>query len=258
MLDARPNPARLDQLTLKFLSFGRVLDPAGRKRKLSAGLRAAKRQGADHIVISGDLTEVGSDAQFEAFAETLHETQVSPDEITLVPGNHDAYTSGDAWRRALAGPLRAFAATSAEEAGKVLDRGNVAILPLNVSFHQSIAWSAGDFTPDAATALAGRLADPALSRKNVIVVQHHPPFGHAGRVWQWVDGLRGHARLLELLVSHPRVQLLHGHLHRMVDRIVGLGRSRIFGASATVDDPIDTPRVRLYEVTSDGLRPVAA
>src|SRR6185503_3223786 len=78
-------------LSVHWLSAGRRLDAASRIRKLLRAFEAAKRTGATHYVVSGDLTESGTAAQFEQFAETLHDTGVEPERITLVPGNHDAY-----------------------------------------------------------------------------------------------------------------------------------------------------------------------
>jgi hypothetical protein len=72
-----------------------------------------------------------------------------------------------------------------------------------------------------------------------------------------LSGLRGYGKLVELLTHNPEVQLLHGHLHRAMDRIVGgLGRARVFGASATVDDLVGQPRVRFYDVKGAALIPV--
>ena len=51
------------------------------------------RQGWE-ISVSGDLTEVGEQAEFEQFAAILHDAGFPEDSVTLVPGNHDAYTSG--------------------------------------------------------------------------------------------------------------------------------------------------------------------
>ncbi len=252
MLEARANPSHLHNLSLHFLSFGRVLDAGGRAGKLKRALAVAKRNQADHFVISGDLTEVGAPDQFEAFAETLHASEIDPERITLVPGNHDAYTSAGAWKQALEGPLRAFASTSSGEPGKVVDRGDVVFLPVDVSCYQSITRSAGELTPAWGDALERRFADPGLANKAVVVVQHHQPFAHARSAWQWIDGLRGHVRLMDLLARYARVQLLHGHMHKVVDRLVGMGKSRIFGAPAVVDDTEEAPRVRLYDVR-DGL-----
>jgi 3',5'-cyclic AMP phosphodiesterase CpdA len=90
-------------LGVRFLSFGRAVDPAPRIENLRASLAAAKRAGAGHVVISGDLTETGALDQFETFAETLDESGIHPDAFTLVPGNHDNYDSPNGWRDALRG-----------------------------------------------------------------------------------------------------------------------------------------------------------
>src|SRR4051794_32860305 len=110
----------------KFVSLGRPVDPRARAQKLLRGLRAAKASRADHVVITGDLTEMGDASEFEHFASLLEEAGMAQGSVTLVPGNHDAYTTPAAWRRALEGPLRRYAAASATEPGKVIDRGPVA------------------------------------------------------------------------------------------------------------------------------------
>ena len=246
----------------KFVSLGRPVDPRGRARKLARALAAAKASGADHIVITGDLTEMGDKAEFEHFANILDDARLPADGVTLVPGNHDAYTSAAAWRRALEGPLKRYAGASATETGKIVERGAVAFLPIDTSCFQSIARSSGTFTPDAARVVQSRIDDPALRDKSIVLVMHHPPFEHhKNPIAQWLDGLRGCTHVLDMLARHPRLQILHGHLHRVVDRIVDLGkgvagvanRSRIFGAPAVVDDDDDTPRVRLYDIRDGAL-----
>ncbi len=249
-------PSRSFGFDTRFVSFGRPLDAQDRVRKLQRAVATGRRAGATHFVMSGDLTEVGTPAQFEAFAGGLHDAGLRPGEVTLVPGNHDAYTAVDGWSRALAGPLRPFASHAAQGAGRVLDLGDAYVLPVDVTRYQSIARSAGELRDDTATALERRLADPALGRKPVLIVQHHPPYDR-GAVWQWVDGLIGYARVFAMMLRHPNVHMFHGHLHRAVDRIVDLsvraassrghGRARIFGAPAVVDDEA-SPRVRLYDV----------
>jgi Icc protein len=233
-------------LGVHFVSLGRPLDAHERSRKLTRALRAADRAGAQHFVISGDLTEIGTEEQFEAFAEAIDTTAIDPERITLVPGNHDAYTSPDGWSRALAGPLARFARTSARETGQVVDLGNIAFLPLDVACHQAVTRSAGELTNPVADALERRLADPGLAKKPVVIVQHHPPYGRAPAV-QWIDGLRGWSRLMAVLERFSDTHVLHGHLHRAVSAVVKFGRDRIFGAPAVVED-VDCPRVRLYDV----------
>ena len=126
MLDARSSRARSSySMGHRFLSFGRPLDAVGRRRKLAHALSAARRVGASHLVVSGDLTEIGTPGEFETLAEGLHESGFAPDRITLVPGNHDLYTAPDAWQKALEGPLAAFRKTSAQEPGRIIECGAV-------------------------------------------------------------------------------------------------------------------------------------
>ena len=256
LLESGPVASIMEGLAIRIVSVGRAVDPRGRARKLERALQPAIRTGADHLVISGDLTEVGAPAQFAAFAQVLSDSGIVPENVTLVPGNHDAYTSGEAWRRALDGPLRAYRGSSADREGKVVDRGDVVFLPIDVSCVQAITRSAGELRPDVATLLESRFADPALAKKALVVVQHHPPFAHARSTWQWIDGLRGSARLMGALARHSHVQVLHGHLHKAVDRLIGLGKSRVLGAPATVDDEEGSPRVRLYELRDGQLEAV--
>jgi hypothetical protein len=58
-----------------------------------------------------------------------------------------------------------------------------------------------------------------------------------------------------LLTASQPAALLHGHTHRLVDRVGALGHASVFGAPATVDDEDGTPRVRLYDVREGGLEP---
>lgn len=260
-LEHRPPSSGGSALRIRYLGGGRPIDARARARKLGRALLAAQCGGATHFVISGDLTECGTPGQFEAFADTLAESGISPERITLVPGNHDAYDAKDAWARALAGPLRPYGKTSAGVAGAVVDLGEVVLLPVSTARHQAITRSSGEIDPSAAEALERRLSDPGILRRTVAFVQHHPPYAHARKVVQWIDGLIGHARLMTMLDRHPHVQVLHGHLHRLVDRLVWGGdrggaipglavraeRHRVLGAPAVVEDPDGAPRVRLYE-----------
>jgi len=74
---------------LLYLNTGRKIDPKARFDRVCEALRRASR--SDHLVITGDLTEDGTDAQFELLAAALAEANVDPEHVTLVPGNHDLY-----------------------------------------------------------------------------------------------------------------------------------------------------------------------
>lgn len=256
----------------RFVSIYRPLDAAARAKRFLDALCLALRSGAHHLVISGDLTEMGTPAEFDHLAELLHRSGVDPETVTLVPGNHDAYTSEDGWRKALAGPLAAFARASAraDAAGKIVERGDLVLLPIDVSKYQTVARSGGELTAATIDALEARFSDEALKKKAVVVVQHHPPFGNPRSPWHFIDGLAGYARMLAAMVRHPHVQLLHGHSHQITDRAisipllgvgVGVGERlrmvpRVFSAAATVDDEPGRPRVRLYDLRDGRLEAI--
>ncbi len=235
---------------LRFVSFGRRLDADERRERLLRNLVAARKMDAKHVVISGDLTEMGTDVQFESLGEVLDASGIDPDRFVLVPGNHDAYSDGEAFRRALAGPLARWKAGAATTPGKIVDRGDVCFLPLDVSVHQAVTRSGGVLDGASAAALEARLADPALRRKATIVVAHHPPYGEGPKVWQWIDAMRGGERIMSLLERFENVHVLHGHLHRATTRTIVGTRSNVFGAPAVVEGPVDQTRVRTYELRS--------
>ncbi len=240
---------RSDQgLGVRFVSLGRPIDAGERRKKVLRAFERAKAASVSHFVVSGDLTETGTEAQYEVFADILAEARIDPDRITLVPGNHDLYARENAWREALDGPLRSYRRGAAEGPGKIVDLGAVRIAPMDVTVHQKVTRSIGAVSTEVADGLARRLADPGLAKTPLLLVQHHPPYAHSNAVHQWFDGLRDSARVFRLLLLHAHAFLMHGHLHSAGDRALRTEQDvRIFGAPAVVDDT-DGPRVRLYEV----------
>lgn len=237
---------------LRFLSAGRPLDAAERRQRLLRGLATARRLDVDHIVITGDLTEEGTDAQFEALAEVLSESGIDPQNLTLVPGNHDAYHDPLAWDRALEGPLRAFAVTSGVGAKTVLDEA--VIVPVSTAIAQHYARAAG-WADENDLDVAERTArDTGLRERAVVVAQHHPPVASALPVWQWINDLQNHRVVRGLLAEHASMHVLCGHSHKRNDwALPGEERERIFCGDAVVEDDL---AIRLYEAGDGCLWPL--
>jgi 3',5'-cyclic AMP phosphodiesterase CpdA len=238
-------------MRVRFLSFGRRLDALERRRKLDRAITAARRAGADYFIFSGDLTEYGNDSEYECLAEALCDARLSPDDVTLVPGNHDVYSSADAWKRAMEGPLKMFAAGSAGAPGKIVERQDLSIMPVDCTRHQHVTRSGGELSDAWADALDHRLGDPLLAKKPLVVVQHHPPYRRVPSAWDWIDGLKGSSRLMAGLANASHAFVMHGHLHYASTRTIQGGPARIFGAPAIVEDE-ETARVRMYEAR-DGI-----
>lgn len=244
-------------LRTRAVAMGRTPDPALRAGKLAAALALAKAARPDHVVLSGDLTELGADAELELFAEVLGAAGFDPDTVTLVPGNHDAYSSVRPWLRAVRGPFDAWAKTSARPSDAlplaVLARAPAVFVPIDVTRHQPVLLSSGHLSRETLEGIERVARDPAFADVAIVVVLHHPPFPKVeNSVARWVDSLHGSEALLALMQRHPNLHLLHGHHHRHVDR------PRIFGAPGVADDPTGTPRVRFYDVLGTSLVPVTA
>jgi 3',5'-cyclic AMP phosphodiesterase CpdA len=59
-------------------------------------VRQIDRMAWDHLVISGDVTQLGLPAEFaQARAELAPWLARGPGRVTVIPGNHDRYTPGD-------------------------------------------------------------------------------------------------------------------------------------------------------------------
>ena len=215
-----------------FVSLGRRLDAAGRLDKARAAIAHARAAGADHFLFTGDLTETGEAAQFEALARLLAECNLHGDEVTLVPGNHDAYASPTGFRDALEGPLRPWSRNAAGEPGKIVEVGGAFVMPIDATFHQPVTRSAGRYTDELRAAVERRIADAALAKAPLVLAIHHPPHPRPGP-WQWVDGLLGCGQLLDAIARCEHVVVAHGHLHKSGLRTHGL--ARVVGAAAIVD-----------------------
>ncbi|HTN84001.1 MAG TPA: metallophosphoesterase [Sorangium sp.] len=237
---------------LRYLSFGRPIEAAPRRRRALAALIEARRSGADHLVLTGDLTEDGTPAQFEVLAAVLAESGWDPARVTLVPGNHDAYTSGDAWERALLGCLRPFAATSGRGATVALP--GAVVTAVSTAMAQPVTRSAGAIAARELSRVASLAAGTRRSGDALVLAQHHPPLRHPIGAMQWLDGLINSGELMALLHEHDHLHVIHGHTHRENDAPVRAGAPpRIFCAQALVDgpSPLRVYRVRHGRVLSE-------
>jgi 3',5'-cyclic AMP phosphodiesterase CpdA len=235
----------------RFASLGRALAALPRLDRARGAFRRAREAGCDHVVLSGDLTELGSAAELEAVAELLADSGYQPEQITMVPGNHDRYGEPSAWVQAFDGPLAPWKANSPVAKSPGVDLGAVRLLPIDVTKPQSVMRSAGFVTDRIVDIVRAALFDPGLASVPTVIVQHHPPFALPPLLHR-LDGLLGCERLNELTLRHEAVQVMHGHLHRHIDRGGSATVPRVLGAPAVVGGE---SRIRMYDVTSDGLTP---
>jgi Icc protein len=228
----RRGPARR---RLAYLSAGAPLDAERRIRQSVFALQSALHCGADHILLTGDLTEDGDPAQFEVLAEVLCRSGVDPECVTLVPGNHDAYSARGAFAQALEGPLRAYRRTSSP--GSCTQLAAAVIAPLSTVVEgQWFTRSGGQIGSDAALAIRRLASRPDLRGRAIVVAQHHPASHRALLPFQWRGGVQNAGAMRDLVLERTRVHVLHGHVHRaQTRRFCGRAHAQIFAAAAVRD-----------------------
>jgi len=176
-----------------------------------ADLRA---KSPDHLAVTGDLVNLALDGEIE-LARLWLETLGNPEDVSVVPGNHDAYVPGafDKICRAW-GPWM-----TGDGQGAPLDRhgfpymrvrGQVALIGVSSSRATAPFMATGFFREEQAHRL-GRMLDDAGKRGLCRVVMiHHPPV--RGAVPQH-KRLFGIGRFQKTIARHGAELVLHGHSH---------------------------------------------
>jgi Icc protein len=241
----------LSRTRLSLLSAFAPLDAEIRVKQAIETLRACVRAGADHVVITGDLTEDGSAAQFEVLAEVLDASGLDPDRVTIVPGNHDGYGLTGTFERALNGPLAAYKPSS--EARSAVVRGDVVLQPISTMIDgQSITQAGGALRAEDVAAIASLASDSVCRNRTFVVAQHHPPLASAWpglSIFHRVDNVVAQS---ELLRDRARVHVLHGHVHKPVTRtLCGREHAQVYSTGSVRDGGTT---LRLYKAEEGTLR----
>ncbi len=199
----------------------------------------ALRQPPQAVVLTGDLTDFGRDAEYEHLAQLLEPLRMP---LYLLPGNHD---DRDQMRRSFAshrymgdgrfvqytvalGVPDVPDATPVPDAAKVLNGGSggsndshVAQPPASPPL-RLVALDTVDHGAPAGRLCTERLQwlDATLQQHRgepIVLAMHHPPFrtliGHMDRIGL----LEGRDELAEIVRAHPNVErVICGHLHRSI------------------------------------------
>jgi 3',5'-cyclic AMP phosphodiesterase CpdA len=197
----------------------------------------------DHVVITGDLTNLALEPEFELARSVLRDDLgIEPSRVTVVPGNHDVYTRGSHTSRRferyfadwLTSDLPELAVSTGGARFPVVKlRGNVAIVALSSAVPRAPLVAAGELGRAQLDALARVLAHPEVARRTLVLALHHPPIHAWSRMKAHLEGLRDAPALLSLLMPISHCLILHGHLHRRVQRVMTTTRGEIHQVGAT-------------------------
>ena len=210
-----------------------------RARRISVGALGAivddmLAADADHIAVTGDLMNLALNDEIELARRWL-ETLGEPDNVSVVPGNHDAYVPGalkkasHAWSRWTSG--EGWAKTNANGYPYVRVRGPVAIIGVSSARATAPFMASGEFSSKQARRMGeilARASDEGLCR---VVLIHHPPVRGACPAHKRLYGI---GTFQETVKRHGAELVLHGHTHLPTLNWIG-GRERqvpVVGVSA--------------------------
>ncbi len=208
-----------------------------------------KSQTPDHIAVTGDLVNLSLSNEFEPARAWLERLGPSGD-VTVVPGNHDAYvraaatSAQDAWDAYMRGD-------GGESFPFVRRRGALALVGLTTSLPTLPLAATGRLGGSQLSKLGDTL--DALGREGLfrVVLIHHPP-ARANRFRRLTDA----AAFREVLRKHGAELVLHGHNHEA--SLVWLGGPRhlipcicVPSASAAPGHHDDLAGYNLYEIDGE-------
>jgi 3',5'-cyclic AMP phosphodiesterase CpdA len=215
----------------------------------------------DHIVVTGDLTHLGLAAEFAKAKELL--AALGPaSQVTIIPGNHDAYVDG-----ALDCRLFEWVEYMVSDGIKVADgadrtlqaifpslrvRNGVALIGVSTAQPCSTFLAVGCIGNDQLQRLRKTLAETGRQGLFRIVLIHHPP---KSGVVSWRKRLTD-AEIFQKTVQDCGAELiLHGHSHHLSHTYLEspAGRIPVIGvpsASASGKKPERRARYHLYHLSS--------
>ena len=213
----------------------------GAADRVRAIVEAAMAMRADHVLLTGDLTQLGHAEEFALAREALGPLAGDAARFTTLAGNHDRY------------PLSVRASTLFEQhfpeqcgsdvpgALRVRFVGSEAAL-IVVDSAQAVSWpvvSGGVIQPATLHALAETLRSPALAGRCKLVLVHHAPTRRGDRRDWPLRDLRGATSLMRVAAEGGAAAILCGHIHDRFHDLPRPGRPHIIcaGSSTDLDDP---------------------
>ena len=162
----------------------------------------------DHIAVTGDLVNISLAGEFGP-ARVWLESLGSPRDVTLVPGNHDAYVRSTAglpqtyWGNYMCG----------DDGGGfpfLRRRADVALIGLSSAVPTAPLLGTGRVGKQQIGRLAHLLESCGRERLFRVVLIHHPPRSSSRRYFKrLVDG----GRFLAVLAQYGAELVIHGHDH---------------------------------------------
>jgi 3',5'-cyclic AMP phosphodiesterase CpdA len=174
-------------------------------------VEAVKAAEPDHIAVTGDLVNIALKAELEP-AKVFLQALGAGHDVTVVPGNHDAYVPG-----ALESASDAWCAWMVGDSDKkkpswptIRRRGPVALIGVSTAQASAPFMATGNVSVPQATLLTEALEATGHEGLFRVVLIHHPPIRGST---DWHKRLIGGSRVRAAIRSAGAELVLHGHTH---------------------------------------------
>jgi len=221
-----------------------------------------KRTKIDHVAITGDLTNLALEPEFDLVRRFIEEDLgLHPDQVSVVPGNHDVYTRGSAVKRRFEQYCADWIRSDLPQFGVehfgakypyVKLRGKVAVIGMSTAVPRGPLMAAGQFGSAQIDQLEQILEHDEVKDRTKVILQHHPAHNLRNRVIAYLEGLHDSRHMVKRLAKLEHGLVLHGHSHIRVRRTIEteVGRIDVVGATSASllsDHPHRHAGFNLYE-----------
>lgn len=169
----------------------------------------------DHLAVTGDLINISLEAEFEP-ARLWLEALGTPKDVTVIPGNHDAYVGATASHSG-----RHWGAFMTNDAVQVLvgqpisypfvrRRGPAALIGLSSAVPTLPFLATGRLGSEQLGRLAKILDELKREKLFRVVMVHHPPVSRPGLYLRRLEDGRAFRKVL---AEHGAELVIHGHDH---------------------------------------------
>jgi 3',5'-cyclic AMP phosphodiesterase CpdA len=238
---------------LGYLNWTRNRHKYHRREVLDALVADMQAQRPDHIAVTGDLVNLALEAEFTP-AQAWLESVGTPQRVTVVPGNHDAYVRATRHRftGAFEQYLRGDTAADGATFPFVRRRGPLALIGVSSAVPTPPLMATGRLGRAQLDALDRDLAQMSADEAFRVLLVHHPL--HSGsRMKRLTD-----SKALSAVLKRRGVELvLHGHDHiHSTMWLEGAGRQipavGVPSASALAHRHYPAAAYNLFSIARDG------
>ncbi|MFT5709586.1 MAG: 3',5'-cyclic AMP phosphodiesterase CpdA [Halioglobus sp.] len=170
----------------------------------------------DQLLVTGDLTHIGLPDEFQQALAWL-KTLGNPQQIALVPGNHDATVKAP--RQSTLSLWDDYFASDKNDTGQVFPslriRGQLAFIGLSSACPSPPLMATGTLDKQQLSRLPEMLRSAAEQRLFRVVYVHHSPLPGTEK---WRKRMTNAQALQAIIKKHGAELMLHGHGHRGFSR----------------------------------------